>query len=164
MNQNVFVVILIWIIVPLVLSKITPRNRLREAIATLIFFQMLTWLLGIFLTYIGLDDPPFRIFIHATRTNFTMDYFVLPFFAVLFQLTFTKNAPFIRRVLHYLVWVGILLLTLFLLGKFTDLTENKMENLIINFFNFIIEFWICRRYLLWFMLHPNYERFESNEH
>jgi hypothetical protein len=58
MNLDVYLMLLLWIILPLIFWKVIPRNRLREAIATLLFFQMLTWLFSIFLTYFGLNEPP----------------------------------------------------------------------------------------------------------
>ncbi|WP_407921224.1 CBO0543 family protein [Bacillus salipaludis] len=94
-----------WIIFPISIWKVIPRNRLREAIATLLLFQMLTWLFSIYLTYFGLLESPVRIFKHATKINFTMEYLAYPFFALLFQLKFPKNAHFIRRVLHYFLGI-----------------------------------------------------------
>ncbi|MBM7655888.1 putative membrane protein YqjE [Neobacillus cucumis] len=69
MNSDSYVMLIIWIVLPFILWKVTPRNRLREALATLLFFQMLTWVFSIFLTYFGLYDPPFRLFKNATKIN-----------------------------------------------------------------------------------------------
>ncbi|WP_066254537.1 CBO0543 family protein [Neobacillus drentensis] len=102
MNSDLYVTLILWLLLPFLLWKLIPRNRLREAIATLLFFQMLTWLISIFLTYFGFLEPPFRLFKHATKINWTMEYLVFPFFAVLFQLKFPKNELFLRRVFHYL--------------------------------------------------------------
>lgn len=163
MKSDYIVLLLLWIILPIILWKVIPRNRLREAIATLLFFQMLTWLFSIYLTYFGFLESPIRIFKHATKINFTMECLVFPFFAVLFQLKFPTHANFIRRMLHYLFWIGIILSFMFLLGKFTNIMRIGMENIIRSFFNFIIELWICRRFVLWIMAHPDYERLEINE-
>lgn len=163
MNSDLYLILSLWIILPFVLWKVIPRNRLREAIATLLFFQMLTWLLSIFLIYFGLYEPPFRIFGNATKINWTMEYLVFPFFAVLFQLRFPKEAHFIKRLLHYLFWVGCILSAMFLLGTISNIVNSNIESLIRSFFNFIIELWLCRKYILWFMDSPDYERFETNE-
>ncbi|WP_026574355.1 CBO0543 family protein [Bacillus sp. UNC438CL73TsuS30] len=163
MKSDYLVLLLLWLIFPISLWKVIPRSRLREAIATLLLFQMLTWLFSIYLTYFGLLESPVRIFKHATKINFTMEYLAFPFFALLFQLKFPKNAHFIRRVLHYFFWIGIMLTFMFLMGKFTNIMKISMENLIRSFFNFIIELWICRRYVLWIMAHPDFERLETNE-
>jgi hypothetical protein len=163
MNFDFFVMLLFWIILPIVLWKIVPRNRLREIIATFLFFQMLTWVVSIFLTFAGLLQSPVRLFKHATTINFTMEFLVFPFFAVLFQLKFPKKANFKRCLVHYLFWVGIILCFMFLLDKFTNIMSIKMENLIRSFFNFIIELWLCRRYVLWMMSHPKHERLQANE-
>jgi hypothetical protein len=151
MDYNYYVLIGLWIVLPIVLFKVVPRDRVREAIATFMFFQMLTWLFAIGLTYAGLLEAPVRVFKHATKVSFTMEYLVFPTAAVLFQLKFPSEAPFLRRLLHYLSWVGIILLFMFLLGRFTDIMDVKIDNLIRSFFNFLIELWLCRRYVCWLL-------------
>jgi hypothetical protein len=163
MNSDYYVTLLLWIVLPCILWKVTPRNRLREAIATLLFFQMLTWLFSIFLTYFDLYKPPFRLFMHATKINWTMEYLVFPFFAILFQLNFPKNAHYFRRLLYYLFWVGMILSAMFLLGKFSNIVNSDIESIIRGFFNFMVELWLCRQYITWLMDHPDYERLEQNE-
>lgn len=92
-----------------------------------------------------------------------MEYLVFPFFSVLFQLKYPKNAHFFKRLSHYLFWVGMILLAMILLGKISNIVNSNMESLIRSFFNFIIELWLCRQYILWFMDHPDFERLEQNE-
>ncbi|WP_412759027.1 CBO0543 family protein [Neobacillus cucumis] len=138
MYSDSYVMLILWIVLPFILWKVTPRNRLREVIATLLFFQMLTWLFSIFLTYFGLYEPPFRLFKNATKINWTMEYLVFPFFSVLFQLKFPKNEYFFRRLSHYLFWVGMILLAMILLGKISNIVNSNMESLIRSFFNFIM--------------------------
>jgi hypothetical protein len=154
MNFNYFVLIILWVILPMVLWKSVPRNRLREAIATFLLFQMLTWLFSIGLTYVGLLESPIRFLKYATKVNFTMEYIVFPTVAVLFQLKFPNKANFVRGLLHYLQWIGIILTFMLLIGFFTDIMVVKMDNLIRSFFNFLIELWLCRRYVLWLIKQP----------
>ncbi|WP_077210838.1 CBO0543 family protein [Bacillus dakarensis] len=97
MELDYGVLIILWIIMPIVLWNVIPRDRLREAIAVFLFFQMLTWLFSIGLTYAELLNAPVRFFKHATKINFTMEYLVFPTIAILFQLSFPKKANFIRR-------------------------------------------------------------------
>jgi hypothetical protein len=151
MDYNHYVLIGLWVVLPIVLYIVVPRDRIREAMATFMFFQMLTWLFAIGLTYAGLLEAPVRIFKHATKISFTMEYLVFPTAAVLFQLNFPENPRFVRRLLHYLFWVGIILLFMFVLGKFTDIMDVKIDNLIRSFFNFLIEIWLCRRYVCWLL-------------
>lgn len=154
MNYDYYVLALLWIILPIILWKVVPRERMREAIAAFLFFQMLTWLFSIGLTYAGLLEAPIRFFKDATRINFTLEFLVFPTIAVLFQLSFPKRAKFSSRLLHYLLWVGITLSFMFLLGTFTNIMKVKVDNLIRSFFNFLIEFWLCRHYVLWIMKQP----------
>ncbi|MEH7225065.1 CBO0543 family protein [Bacillus sp. JJ1566] len=154
MNFDFYVLILLWIVLPVVLWKGVPKSRLREAIAAFLFFQMLTWVFSIALTYAGLLESPVRFFKHATKVSFTMEFLVFPSIAVFFQMSFPRNAPYKRRLTHYLLWVGIILLTMFTLSLFTNIMSVNPESMIRSFFNFLIELWLCRRYVLWVIEQP----------
>ncbi|GAA0343356.1 hypothetical protein GCM10008967_37250 [Bacillus carboniphilus] len=149
MNFDYYVLTGIWIVFPIILWKAVPRNRIREAIAAFLFFQMLTWLFSISLTFAGLLEAPVRFFKKATDINFTMEYMVFPTIGTIFQLRFPSQANYIKRVIHYLCYVGIILAFMFLVGTFTNIMTVKMDNLVRSFFNFIIELWLLRRYVLW---------------
>lgn len=124
---------------------------------------MLTWLFSIGLTYFGLLEAPVRLFKHATKINFTMEYMVFPTAAVLFQLYFPSGVSIIRRFVHYLIWVGIILFVMYLLGTFTTIMTVKIDNLIRSFFNFMIELWLCRRYVLWMLNQQGSLRAEAHD-
>lgn len=149
MNINLITVILLWTILPTMLWLIIPKNRLREAIAAFMFFQMLSWLLSIALTAAGYLESPFRIFMYATKISFTMEYLVYPTLCVLFQLSFPKKATYLRRSGHYLLWIGITLSVMYVIGNFTDLLTLNGEVLIRGFFNFLIVLWLVRQYIVW---------------
>ncbi|MEH7384255.1 CBO0543 family protein [Bacillus sp. JJ1521] len=154
MNFDYYILILLWIGIPVVLWKGVPRSRLREAIATFLFFQMLTWVFAIGLTYAGLLESPVRFFPHASKVSFTNEFLVFPSVAVFFQLSFPKNAAYKRRVFHYMLWVGIILFIMLLLGTFTNTMTVNKESMLRSFFNFIIELWLCRQYVLWITEQP----------
>lgn len=154
-NSDYFVLISLWVVLPILLWKVVPKTRIREAVATFLFFQMLTWVFSIALTNAGLLEGPVRFFRDATTINFTMEYLAFPTAAVLFQLYFPKNAKFFRRFVHYMLWVGVILTFMALIGTFTNIMNIKIDNLIRSFFNFTIELWICRRYVLWVLQQPS---------
>lgn len=149
MNFDYYVLTGILIVFPIILWKAIPRNRVREAIAAFLFFQMLTWLFSISLTFAGLLDAPVRFFKEATDINFTMEYMVFPTIGTIFQLRFPSQANYIKRVTHYLCYVCIILAFMFLIGTFTNIMTVKIDNLVRSFFNFFIELWLLRRYVLW---------------
>src|SRR5690554_5718518 len=109
MDVNYLTLILLWVLLPISLWIAVPRNRLREATATFLFFQMLSWLFSFGLTAAGMPESPFRVFMYATKITFTMEFLVYPTIGVLFQLTFPEGARFLRRSAHYLLWIGIIL-------------------------------------------------------
>lgn len=149
MNTNIIAAILLWTVLPAMLWLIVPKYRLREAIATFMFFQMLSWLFSIALTAAGYLESPFRIFAYATKIGFTMEYLVYPSLAVFFQLSFPEKANYLRRSCHYLLWISMILLVMYVIGRFTDLLTLNEETLIRGFFNFLIVLWLVRQYILW---------------
>jgi hypothetical protein len=161
MSINSLATLLLWIILPTVLLIVVPRNRLRESIAVFLFFQMLTWVFSIGLTYFGLLKSPYRIFETATKINFTSEFLVFPTAAVLFQLWYPDDSGKLRRVFHYALSVGGILLFMYLLGSFTKLMAIKPDNLIRSAFNFTIELWLCRKYIVWLMISPNTSKMEN---
>lgn len=149
MNMNMIIVILLWTILPTMLWLIIPKNRVREAIAAFMFLQMLSWLFSIGLTAAGYLESPFRIFMYATKISFTMEYLVYPTLCVLFHLTFPKKDTYLRRSGHYLLWIGIILSVMYVIGNFTELLTFSWEVLIRGFFNFLIVLWLVRQYIVW---------------
>ncbi|MFC0472767.1 CBO0543 family protein [Halalkalibacter kiskunsagensis] len=145
------VLIATWIIFPLFLLKFVPKERYREMIAVFLFFQTLTWLYSIGLTYFGLLSAPIREFPNATKINFSVEYIVFPTAAVFFQLTYPEKKGKVRRIFHYMYWVGAILLFMFLIGKSTELMTVKPGNLLRSSCNFTIELLLCRRYIEWLL-------------
>jgi hypothetical protein len=161
MSINLIATLLLWIILPIVLLIVVPRHRLRESIAVFLFFQMLTWLLSIYLTYFGLLTSPYRIFETATKINFTSEFLVFPTAAVFFQLWYPDSSGRLRRIIHYTISVGGILLFMYLLGSITKLMTIKPDNLIRSAFNFTFELWLCRKYIVWLMNNPEASKMEN---
>ncbi|MCT2535350.1 hypothetical protein NC661_19360 [Aquibacillus koreensis] len=161
--MDYIVLFLLWIIFLYTLRIAVPRDRLREAIAAFLFFHMLTWIFGIGLTYAGLLDAPIRLFKEATQISFTMEYLVFPTFAVLFQLRFPVQVGFIRRMMHYLFWVGSILAFMIIIDIFSSIMTVTWDNLVRSFFNFTIELWLCRQYVLWLFHSPDIKRLDTYE-
>jgi hypothetical protein len=151
MSVDRIVIILLWIILPIVLWVVVPRHRIRESVAAFLLFQTLTWVFSIGLSYFGFLASPVRLFENATKISFTSEYLVFPTAAVLFQLWYPDNSNKIKRVFHYALSVGGILLFMNLLGSFTEIMTVKLDNLIRSAFNFTIELWLCRRYMVWLM-------------
>ena len=85
------VLIGIWITFPILLICFVPKDRVREMIAVFMFFQTLTWVFSLGLTYFDLLSAPIREFPNAKKVNFTVEYMVFPTIAVFFQLYSLKD-------------------------------------------------------------------------
>jgi hypothetical protein len=141
----------IWLSCILILFFVVPRQRVRELVAVFLFFQTLTWLFSIALSYHGLLYAPVREFPDATKISFTLEYIAFPSAAVFFQLWYPEKSGKIRRTVHYGLTVGGILLFMLVVGSITELMTIKVDNLIRSFCNFTLELLICRRYIVWFM-------------
>ena len=72
MTLDLVVLIGIWVIFPILLICFVPKYRVREMVAVFMFFQTLTWVFSIGLTYFDLLSAPIREFLNSTKVNFTL--------------------------------------------------------------------------------------------
>ncbi|QOY38401.1 CBO0543 family protein [Anaerobacillus isosaccharinicus] len=151
MTNEQIVLFVLWITLPVILYKVIPKSRRREMVAVFLFFQTLTWIFSITLTYFGLLSAPVREFPDATKVNFSLEYIAFPTAAVLFQLWYPENKGKVRRTVHYIVTVAGILFFMLIVGELTELMSVNIDNLIRSFCNFTIELLLVRRYIVWFM-------------
>ncbi|MCM3763685.1 CBO0543 family protein [Neobacillus niacini] len=152
MSFDYFIIVMIWVISIITLFLAIPKARIREFVAVFLFFQALTWMFSITLTAFGLLSTEVRLFEHATKISFTSEFAFYPTLAVVFHRFYPEKAGKRKVILHYLLFVGIILLYMYLLDKFTGIMNGEItEQLIRTFFNFIFEFWLLRQYMVWFM-------------
>lgn len=149
MNFDYIVIFMTWIVSAVVLFLAVPRKQVREFVAVLMFFQSLTWIFSIVMTEFDFMETNTRIFDRATKINFTSEFVFYPTIAVVFHRLFPKQGGIIKVALHYLLFVGGIILYMFLLGKFTNIMEVNFHHLIRAFFNFTFELWLTRRYIGW---------------
>jgi uncharacterized membrane protein YgdD (TMEM256/DUF423 family) len=151
-NFDYFILAMIWIICIITLLLVVPRSRFREFVAVFLFFQALTWIFSITLTAFGAISTDVRLFERATKISFTSEYAFYPTLAVIFHRWYPDKAGKPRVALHYLIIIGVILLYMYLLGKYTGIMDIVGPGQFIRtFFNFIFEFWLLRRYIVWFM-------------
>lgn len=150
MSLGFWVVLVSWIASAIILYLVIPRSRVREFIAVILFFQMVTWLFSITLCAFGVLSSSVRIFDWATKISFTAEFIVYPTAAVIFHRWFPEHGGKIRVFSHYMLCLGGILLYL-LIQKYSSIYIFKMEMLIPYSFNFLFELWVCRRYMVWLM-------------
>lgn len=152
MSFDYFILAMIWVVSIITLFLAVPKSRIREFVAVFLFFQALTWIFSITLTEFGALSTEVRLFKDATKISFTSEFAFYPTLAVVFHRFFPEKSGKLRVILHYFIFVGIILLYMYLLDKFTGIMNVEIpEQLIRTFFNFIFEFWLLRQYILWLM-------------
>ncbi|MFC4801344.1 CBO0543 family protein [Neobacillus sp. GCM10023253] len=151
MNFDYFILAMIWIVSIITLLIVVPRPRIREFMAVFFFFQSLTWIFGIVLTAFGILSTEVRLFEHATKISFTSEFMFYPTMAVVFHRWYPDQGGKLRVVLYYVLFTGAIILYIYLLAAFTRIMRVDAQQLIRFFFNFVFEFWACRRYVVWLM-------------
>jgi hypothetical protein len=152
MSFDYVVLAMIWVVSILTLFIAVPKSRLREFVAVYLFFTSITWVFSIVLTAFGDLSTEIRLFEYATKISFTSEFLFYPAVAVVFHRLYPDNAGKLRVILYYLLFVGIIILYMYFLGRFTRIMNVEIpEQLIRTFFNFLFEFWVLRKYIVWLM-------------
>lgn len=151
MTIDQITLLFLWILFPLLLLIFVPKDRIRELIAVFLLFHALTWSFSIVLTHYGLLQAGTLEFPHATKINFSLEYIVYPSIAVFFQLWFPEHRCRRLKALYYLCFVLLILSIIILVSIFTNLIFLTVSGMISSFFNFLIEFVLCRKFIQWFL-------------
>lgn len=131
-----------------------PKEKFREALVSFLVFQASTWLVSIFLVETGKTIYPVREFVKATSINFVPQFLFYPTIYIWFILLFPQGRSILFKILHYLLFVSIMLWFYYFAYKYTDMyrfpkatdygiiTKGYLRNL--------LQFGICHLYLTWF--------------
>lgn len=139
-----------WIITAVLLWRLVPRNKIRQAHVSFLFMQVITWATGLLVVQLGMIEYPIRFFPYASRASFTFEYFVYPALSVFFNIFYPEKKHWVRQVLHYILHAsGITLLEGILLFN-TRLIRYPKWTLYWTWITLVITFFLCRKYYEWF--------------
>ncbi|MBL0386085.1 hypothetical protein JJB07_05405 [Tumebacillus sp. ITR2] len=93
MSKEFWILVSLWVVIPVALWRLTPKSRTREMHLVFMSMQTFTWLFDILVVQFGLIEYPYREFPHATRMNFTLHFLLYPSLAVVFMLYFPEAKP-----------------------------------------------------------------------
>lgn len=131
-----------------------PKNKYRLALVSLFAFQTVTWPVILLLVQTGSVEYPVREFSRATQVGFISNYIFFPMVYVWFILLFPSKAFWAKKLLHYFVFISIIVWFIYLTAVYTDLQNFKKgtpySQIIRLYINFSLDFMICHTYVSWF--------------
>ncbi len=117
-------------------------------------FHAFTWAGCIILVQTGSIEYPVRIFNHATKVGFTQNFLFIPSIFMWFILTFPSSEPMLKKIIHYVLFISMIVWFVYFISVYTDLQEflkgtNKSQpvRLYINFASYFV---VCHLYIKWF--------------
>lgn len=140
---------IVWLICIISLWFI-PRNKFREASFIFLFAQLPAWILGLAVVEANLIVYPVREFHKANATNFSFEYFVLPFMCIFFNLYFPENKSLIKRLFYYTSILSIFTLIEIIAEKYTGILKYVHWEWYYTFLSMWIVIYIVRVVYKWF--------------
>ena len=143
--------LLAWIVTTVLLIKFVPRKRIREAIVSFLFKQVITWLFGLLVVEKDLITYPNRLFFKKTiKSSFTFEYFVYPGLCALFNLYYPENKPKIIKVLYYSFHTSIITIFEIIAVKYTNLIKYNKWSWYWSFITIYMSYFLSRIFQRWF--------------
>ncbi len=131
-----------------------PKDKYRLALISFCIFQTLTWAVALILVQIGSIEYPVREFSRATQVGFTTNYIFFPMVYVWFILLFPTKASWANKILHFFIFVSVIVWFIYFTAVYTDLENIKkgtpLSQIIRLYINFSVDFIICHIYISWF--------------
>jgi len=146
-----------WVITSLLLLIFLPKKRLREALVSFLFKQLITWFFGLLVVEKDRIKYPFRLFFkNATKSSFAFEYFVYPSLCALFNLYYPENRNNKIKFLYYLANTSALTVLEFFIEKYTKLITYRKWAWYWTFSTIWITYYISHIFHDWFFkVHVN---------
>lgn len=153
MNTERWILIGVCCLCMLLLIKLVPREKAREAWVLFLFLQVLTWPAGLFIVEMGWIEYPVQLFPHANdynKTSFEFEFFIFPLVSIIFSLHYPKNRTKKASFLYYLSFVGIFTAIEVLLEKYTNLVKYHGWHWYWSYITMTLALYLNHKYYLWF--------------
>lgn len=147
-----------WIVTSVILIKLVPKNRLKEAQVSFLFKQLITWLFGLIVVEKKLISYPYRQFFKkANKASFTFEYFVYPALCSIFNLYFPEKKHVLIKIFYYIFHTSIITGFEVFAERYTNLIHYKKWSWQYSFITIWCTYFLSRIYFKWFF-------YEKNQH
>jgi len=136
-----------------------PKEKYRLALISFLAFQTITWAATIIFVEIGSIEYPVRVFMRATKSGFMHNFTFIPMIFTWFILLFPFKSSLIKKVLHYIVFISVIVWFIYFISFYTDLEKFKkgtpLSISIHLYISYFVYFIICHIYISWFSKKEN---------
>lgn len=131
-----------------------PKDKYRLALISFVSSQAITWAGSLIQVQLGAYEYPVREFPVATRGSFLHLFLFAPMIFTWFILVFPSGASLFRKILHYFIFVSVVVWFIIYISYYTDL-QNQLKGTALTqiigyYFRFTIYFVLCKLYISWF--------------
>ncbi|MEK5392917.1 CBO0543 family protein [Margalitia sp. FSL K6-0131] len=119
--------ILFWsfIFCVLLMIRVVPKSKMKEAQIVFIFAQALAWIYEYVLVAMGYIEFPFREFPKASEMSFSLYYLIYPSIAVFFIFSYPPKGKKVKIIFHYLLFSFVAVGYSVVIEKFSELVKFK---------------------------------------
>ena len=140
----------IWIATILSLFLFIPKGKVRLALVAYLFFQTMSWPLGLFVADMGWIQYPIRFFEKATQASFTFEYFFCPVMCAYFIIYYPEGKRLSVRAAYCILICLALTLVELLILQYTQLVRYVHWNAYTTWVTLLITYLTTRKFCLWF--------------
>ncbi|WP_051359457.1 CBO0543 family protein [Paucisalibacillus globulus] len=131
--------------------KFVPRNKVRPAILSFLFKQVITWLFGLLVVEKNLIKYPYRVFFKKTyKASFSFEFIAYPAFCILFNLYYPEKKNIWIKVTYYFIHTSILTGLEVLMVKYTKLIRYVKWKWYFSFITMWLSNYLSHIFYRWF--------------
>lgn len=131
-----------------------PKKELRKALLSFLIFQATTWATSIALVQKGTIIYSIKEFPKAVNVNLIPQFLFYPTIFMWFILIFPKNRNILIKVMHYVIFVSIMVWFIFFTARYTNIHifPNSTNRSIVTkgYVRSFLQFAFSHLYITWF--------------
>ncbi len=131
-----------------------PKTKYRLAFISFLAFEATTWAsINILVQTSAISFPVRVIFTKATQVGFIQNFLFFPMIYAWFMLLYQNKAALIGKMLHYIVFISVIVWTIYFFSIYTELEDftkgTAYTQLIRLYISFSVQFVLCHLYVHW---------------
>jgi len=139
-------ILLIW--------KLVPKERAREAWVPFLSLGSVTWAAGLFVVEMGWISYPVQLFSKENLINessFTFEFFLFPVLAILFSLYYPKERGALIKWLYALLFSAAFTAAEVILEEYTNVVKYHEWKWYWTFFSVMFVLMLNHQFVKWFI-------------
>ncbi|WP_216831145.1 CBO0543 family protein [Alkalihalobacterium elongatum] len=135
----------------ILLFVFVPKSKIRQALVSFLFHQVITWFFGLLVVEKGLVTYPYRLYFQkSNKSSFIFEYLIFPTLAVFFNLYFPKKRNLWLKIAHYLFFTSIITFFETVAVKYTHLIKYRKWTWYWSFITIWLSYYISHVFYSWY--------------